>query len=164
MLTCRQMTDRFWSRVNVSTPDACWEWIGAKNQGYGWLSYQGKPGTAHRIAYTLAKGVIPEGLVVRHTCDNRPCCNPDHLLVGTVADNNRDMWERKRGKTPLTEDQTGERNLSAKLTALQVSEIRRRYSARKTIPTTIVALANEYHVSRSLVHKIVTHQIWRVDL
>jgi len=163
--------DSFWECVDKKgaihpyNPEMgpCWVWVGARNQGYGWVGYHGKQETAHRVAYILSKGEIPNGLVVRHTCDNRPCCNPDHLLLGTVADNNRDMWERKRGKTPLTLDQAGERNLSAKLTAFQVSEIRERYANRKTTHTTLVALAIEYGVSQSCIHLIVTNQRW-VDI
>lgn len=81
-------------------PGACWEWSGAKDRdGYGILKVDGKLPRAHRVAYELAKGEVPAGQVVRHTCDNRACCNPSHLILGTIADNNRDRTERKR--TPV---------------------------------------------------------------
>lgn len=70
--------DRFWFLVDVQNADACWPWLGAiNNNGYG----------QHRRAYELVKGPIPEGLVVMHLCNNRACCNPNHLEVGTQSDN-----------------------------------------------------------------------------
>ena len=76
----------------------CWEWFGAIDpSGYGTHGRSpGKECRAHRIAYIRAKGEIPEGLVVRHTCDNRRCVNPDHLLVGTKTDNANDRTARRR--------------------------------------------------------------------
>lgn len=78
-------------------PDDCWEFQGHRNpQGYGKFGFRKSCWQAHRVAYTLAKGEIPPGLDVLHTCDNPPCCNPDHLYVGTDADNTRDKIARNR--------------------------------------------------------------------
>lgn len=77
---------RFWTRVDKSSPDGCWNWTGAKSSGYG--SFQAK-GThpAHRYAYQLLVGPIPEGLILDHKCRNRSCVNPDHLHPVTYQQN-----------------------------------------------------------------------------
>jgi hypothetical protein len=77
----------------------CWEWTGTRNQkGYGQIASGGCKGMAHRIAWTLANGPIPDGLCVLHRCDNPPCINPAHLWLGTVADNNLDKKIKGRGR------------------------------------------------------------------
>lgn len=84
-------------------PEACWPWLWRRDSaGYGY-GYDGDgPGDgAHRVAYRRAKGPIPKGQVVRHSCDNPPCCNPLHLSLGTYTDNLRDARERARW-TPRT--------------------------------------------------------------
>lgn len=75
----------------------CWEWIAGKDKnGYGRIWYNDQNATAHTVAYSVFVGPIPEGLHVRHTCDNPSCINPDHLELGTHADNMRDKSIRKR--------------------------------------------------------------------
>ena len=90
---------RFQARVNVMGEADCWEWAGVRTMaGYGRMKWDGKPTYAHRLAYGLANGAMPPAdLFVRHKCDNPPCCNPSHLLLGTHADNMHDASERKRG-------------------------------------------------------------------
>lgn len=83
------------------TVDGCWEWQGNRSiDGYGIVSnhvYGITREGAHRVMYKLHKGPIPEGLVIRHKCDNPPCVNPEHLEVGTALDNINDMLDRGRG-------------------------------------------------------------------
>lgn len=93
--------ERFWSKVDVKSEEECWEWKDIpKNSGYGRLSVGGRNGVklpAHRIAKTLSMGEeIPDDLVVMHTCDNPPCCNPSHLEIGTISDNNIDKANKGR--------------------------------------------------------------------
>lgn len=78
--------------------DGCIEWKGARNpQGYGQKCIKGKRYRTHRLAWEWANGPIPEGLFVLHKCDNPPCCNPDHLFLGTQTDNMQDMLAKGRG-------------------------------------------------------------------
>lgn len=93
--------ERFWSKVDTSGteehPD-CWEWTAYRRPtGYGHFRFRGKQWKAHRVAYTLIKGEIPEGQCVLHIeCDNPPCVNPAHLKTGTQADNMRDRDQKGR--------------------------------------------------------------------
>ena len=87
----------FWTHVEQATPDECWPWQGRRDRhGYG-VAPSGSPErSAHRTAYRLVHGPIPDGLQVRHRCDNPPCCNPEHLLLGSQADNMADRSQRGR--------------------------------------------------------------------
>lgn len=94
----RTREELFWEKVDVAGPDECWEWQAATSSGYGSFGI-GYPENiaAHRYSWMLHSGEIPDGKIVRHTCDNRPCVNPAHLRLGTKADNFVDMMERGRG-------------------------------------------------------------------
>ncbi|PHS59692.1 MAG: HNH endonuclease [Alteromonas sp.] len=110
---------------------------------------------AHRVAYVEARGLGIEdiaGKVVRHRCDNPPCINPDHLELGTVADNNRDMADRGRSTR-------GSASGNSKLTSEQVAEIRSRYVARCRINGG-PALAREFGVGQQTISRIVNKKRW----
>ena len=100
--------DRFWSKVEKK--QGCWEWIGPiASHGYGRFTRGRKwEDTSHRIAFALSHGPIPEGLVVRHRCDNKRCCNPAHLELGPQGENVRDMFRRGQIKTQLSMEQVRE--------------------------------------------------------
>lgn len=137
------------------TDSDCWEYNGSirnPKEGYGRVSQHGKALVVSRVVHEAWIGPIPKGLLVRHKCDNPPCVNPEHLEVGTVRDNARDMIERGRGNPPK-----GEQNRQAKLTEDDVRHIRQLRDNGRTLQS----LADEFHVSLSLVDGIVKRRRWK---
>ena len=93
----RPLYDRFWEKVR--TGKGCWEWQGGRaafGHGLIHLGNGNKLVQAHRVAWELANGPIPDGLCVLHHCDNPPCVRPTHLFLGTLGDNARDMVAKGR--------------------------------------------------------------------
>lgn len=141
----RPIASRFWPKVQV-TP-GCWLWQGHRNErGYGKLSSRHgrgySPERAHHVAWELAYGPPPRGLCVLHRCDVRHCVRPDHLFLGTVADNQTDMARKGRG--------------TVKLTAAQVREAR---ILRGRL--TQDALAAQFGVCRATISHIQNGRNWR---
>lgn len=114
--------ERFWRKVDRS--GECWLWTGSTANGYGHLRRNRSYIRAHRYAFEQAKGPIPEGMFVCHRCDVPRCVNPDHLFLGTAADNNLDMRMKDRGnpRTVLTPAQVVE-ILSSSLPNRQVAQM-----------------------------------------
>jgi len=154
-----QDIERFWSKVDRSGgPDDCWEWQGGlSHDGYGRFNVGGRNVVhefyAHRVAWTIVNGPIPDGMFALHRCDNRRCCNATCLFLGTKAENGRDMADKGRSTI-------GERNPMAKLTHKQVCEMRKRHGEGTLSQR---QLAREYGVSAALVCLIVNGKSWRVD-
>ena len=118
--------------------------------GYGRLQIDYKRFLAHRLSYELNVGPIPEGMVVRHKCDNKPCVNPEHLEVGTYKDNIRDAVERDRVAH-------GTANHKAKLTPNEVREIRRLVGSGMSRRS----VAKMFGVSHTAVNHLMQGKNWR---
>lgn len=117
---------RFWAKVRKSDGEGCWEWTAGKQaSGHGFFfPKHGKIVRAYRYAWELTFGAIPAGLCVLHHCDNPACVRPDHLFLGTQADNMRDMDAKGRRAKHNPANQSGEKNHQAKLTADIVQRIK----------------------------------------
>lgn len=113
--------NRIFKRVVQDAATGCWNYHGGRSSsGYGIVSVCNKSVGAHRLSFELANGPIPKGLWVLHRCDNPSCINPDHLFLGTAADNNADCKSKRR-----TACRIGEKNTRARLVEKTVMEIRR---------------------------------------
>lgn len=149
----RPFVERFWIRVDRSNENGCWIWKGDRSKkGYGQLKINGTNARAHRIAYKLEHGIIPDGLLVLHRCNNPSCVRPSHLYAGTPKDNSRDLQA-----TGYQNTNAGSRNGQAKLNEYQVTEIRQRYAAGDVSQ---YELARLYSVSRSCIKDVVNHTWW----
>lgn len=147
------LSERLWMRVHKGAADECWPFRTAPTHKYGQIMDGYKPLLAHRVAYAITKGEIPDGMLVRHTCDNPPCCNPAHLVVGEPEDNSRDMVSRRRSARLW-------RISTTKLTDEQVVDLvqRRRGGEGSEL------LAEEFGVSRSHVNNLASGRAYRAIL
>ena len=159
---------RFWPKVRRGTK--CWEWIAARQPhprgkgftyGIFWVGDRkagtGKMIQAHRVAWELTKGPAPAGMKVLHKCDNPACVRPSHLFLGTQKDNMADMVAKGRKNAAR-----GERHGSAKLTQVQVEQIRKRYvpGRGESNKGNAAVLAVEYGVSHGTITDVVT-RAWK---
>lgn len=152
---------RFWARVDKNGPipahapelGPCWVWIGGKNNsGYGNLTLNGESVQAHRVAWKLSNGEVPEGQFVLHRCDNRPCCRPSHLFLGDHQANSDDKMNKNRGRW-----NKGEANHKAKLTADDVATIRAELSAGASNRS----MEHRFNVSQATISHIKTGRKWK---
>ncbi len=143
----------FWNKVLKT--DTCWLWQGCvlkrsnKNISYGQIRWQGKQLYAHRLAWELTYGPVPERKEVCHSCDNPICVRPDHLFLGTHSDNMQDAKEKKRMHCP-----SGENCNHSKLTVEQVKLIKQSTLSQGK-------LAEIYHVSKSAIYFILNGRNWK---
>ena len=141
--------ERFQANFRIDPISGCWEWTASRDRrGYGNFKFNGAQ-RAHRVSYMLYRGSIPRGLNVCHKCDNRGCVNPDHLFIGTQADNVADMIAKGRQVSVR-----GSANGNSKLTELDIAEIR----AAKGI--TQKELAKKYGVGQAQISVIRLGQGW----
>ncbi len=160
---------RLWSKTD--TTGSCWEYQGGRvRQGYGVLTERrGKSWRTHRLAYTLTRGPIPEGMFVCHRCDNPPCVRPDHLFLGTPKENSEDRDRKGRGasgdrsgmrkyasaRLRVSLSKRGEGHHGTKLTDQDVRNIRDRFLSEGG-----PALAREYGITRDQIYNIRQRRSW----
>jgi len=160
----RDWEHNFWARIQKGGPNECWPWKRGATTPFGYGVYRrawtkehgrGKMTGAHRLAYELKNGPIPEGMNVLHHCDNPPCCNPNHLFLGTDADNVHDCISKGRKKW-----KSGAQHANAKITDEIVREARRLY-----VPYNRQfggdALARRFGISPSNMHQIIRGDAWK---
>ena len=149
-----QFRQKFLNMFNsIEKSDGCWCWPGALDyKGYGQFSHGGgRTYKAHRFSYQTWVGAIPDGLLVCHKCDNPKCVRPDHLFLGTCADNNNDAIRKGRRRST-----SGQNHHAAKMTDIEVVEC----LALRGGGESVKSLSLKYNVSGSTISRIV-RQIYR---
>jgi hypothetical protein len=141
-LTVRRIT----SRVKYDNSTGCWNWTGSTGRGYGHIRMLGRNILVHRSMWFLITGKHPGKMCVCHRCDNRLCCSPMHLFLGTYRDNTLDAFKKGRRKG-------GEGVPNSVLKETQVLKIIRDNRTNR-------AIGEEYGVSRGTVSAIRTGQTW----
>lgn len=146
-----ELSERFWSKVDRRSPDDCWEWTAAKFQnGYRAFRIDRHTRGSHRIVWQIENGEIPRGMHVLYSCDNPSCCNPKHLFLGTQKMNMKDKVKKKR-------QASGEKHGRAKLTIIQVEQIRK---IRLIEGTSQRKLAVRFGVTQRAIRLILNHTHW----
>lgn len=149
--------DRFWARVDT-TGDGCWVWMAhrAIRGGYGhFYDDDGRQRRAHRVAWELTFGDVPDGMVVCHACDNPACVRPNHLFLGTQAANMADM--RAKGRGVQVKPEFGEQRYNAKLNDNLVRWMRAERAAGRSAKD----IAAEVGVSEGCAVKAIRGETWK---
>lgn len=169
-LSPEERLQHFWAKVQRGNDQECWPWLGAKQPTrglvYGVYGWEGKAQRTHRIAYMLAKGSIPDGLVVRHLCHNPLCCNPRHLETGTQAQNVEDAvragriaaGERSGRRKHPEAFPVGEDCERSKLTKRKVLAIHRAYLTGKMHSG---QLAIRHGITQTQLTRLLTFESWK---
>jgi hypothetical protein len=152
--TYPQLMDRFWAKVEKT--DGCWQWTGSRNSdGYGNFHDRGTHSTkAHRFIYERTYGEIPPGYNVCHRCDNPSCVRPDHLFLGTQADNMRDC--QRKGRYSRATGQIGSAHHYSKLKESDIPIIR----SLRASGVTFKAIGQRFGVRDVTIQNIFNGHTW----
>ena len=150
----KSFIERFDARF-YKNKSGCWIWTPNPNRRYGIVRYKGKNEQAHRVAWIINYGDIPEGMNVCHKCDVTKCVNPDHLFLGTQKDNVRDMFNK--GRDNISPAEKGEKHHNAKLNEAFIINVRSIY---KYCDITQTDLAKIYKIKRRYLCKILSGKVW----
>lgn len=150
----KPLAERFWSMVDKSSSNGCWNWTGAlQGRGYGIISLKHKNLMAHRVSYEIHNGKINKDNFICHLCDNRKCVNPLHLFQGTAKDNTQDASNKNR--LPF-----GENHHQSKLSEDAVIAIRKLRKNGMSGPK----LGKIFGVNHVTIYRICKKIIWRKTL
>jgi len=146
------LAERFWSKVDRSGESECWPWTGAKNtDGYGIIRGDVSLARAHRVAWELVNGSIPDGMEVCHRCDNPSCCNPAHGFLGTQSDNMHDA--AMKGRVAHSEN-----HWNSKLTWPEVQVARKMYATGRV---RVCHLSEVLGISEGTVRHFLCGRTWK---
>jgi hypothetical protein len=139
----------FLSKLTTAT-SGCMEWSGSlSGNGYGKVKFKGKQMGAHVFSWIIHNGEFQPGLMVLHKCDNRKCCNPDHLFIGTHAENMKDGVSKKRFHSLRGEDHPKHKLTKGDVEAIRMSTM------------TQYSLAALFEVNQSTIQRIKSFKRWR---
>ena len=162
-----EVLQRIASKYLIDEVTGCWNWNAAfRKTGYGCLRYERKLVDSHRISYALYNGDIPSDICVCHKCDNRKCINPEHLFLGTKADNSKDMADKGRAAkgdrhgTYLHPESIakGEKHGQSKLSEKDIIQILNGYYFENE---KVKDMVKKYPVGRRYIYRIIAGDVWK---
>lgn len=149
MTTDLELISKFGNLIMPEPNTGCWLWFGNYGEHYGIFCYRSKSTSAHRWSYIIHKGEIPKGLCVCHACDMPACVNPDHLFVGTIQENNKDCYNKRRHAY-------GTKNGSNKLDEHSVRQV----VYLNSIKMSSVTICKMFGIGDTTFRKIIYGRLW----